>query len=70
MDHHKTATEQFGVASAELPANLEVNLDMERSGATMALDYFRPTVQPRLLWCVSREPYSSPEHCWLSEHPA
>lgn len=46
LDHHKTAFEQFeqaaeGAASLEL-GNCSVQLDMERSGATMALSYFKP----------------------------
>ncbi|KAK9811824.1 hypothetical protein WJX72_010879 [[Myrmecia] bisecta] len=43
LDHHKTAAEQFE-DRASLPANLEVHMDMERSGATIALDYFSPQV--------------------------
>ena len=43
VDHHKTAFEQFSRDKAGRP-NLEVNLEMQRSGATLALDYFRPQV--------------------------
>jgi len=43
LDHHKTALEGFAVLPAEWrPVNLDINLDMSRSGATMALDYFQP----------------------------
>ena len=41
LDHHKTAFELYA-GSQQLPANLEVNLKMEQSGATIALDYFKP----------------------------
>jgi hypothetical protein len=47
LDHHKTAFEMFqrpavGNVSFDID-NCEVNLDMDRSGATMALDYWKPT---------------------------
>lgn len=45
LDHHKTA-------AAHLPRDhsfprLEVNLDMNRSGATIAYDYFKPPIVPQ-----------------------
>ena len=42
LDHHKTAAEELAAmdAAAPRPANLEVVMDMERSGATIARDYF------------------------------
>ena len=43
LDHHKTAAEALG-GSAPLPGTLDVHLDMERSGATISLDYFQPQV--------------------------
>ena len=43
LDHHKTAAEALE-GSAPLPANIDVHLDMERSGATISLDYFQPQV--------------------------
>jgi oligoribonuclease NrnB/cAMP/cGMP phosphodiesterase (DHH superfamily) len=43
LDHHKTAAEHLtGPAAAPLPANLHVVFDMNRSGAMLALDYFKP----------------------------
>ena len=39
IDHHKTAEEQLGGA-ADLPSNLELNLDMTHSAAWLALQYF------------------------------
>lgn len=46
MDHHKTAFELFerpavGNVSFDID-NCLVNLDMDRSGATMALDHWQP----------------------------
>ena len=41
LDHHKTAAEHLGPSTGAHP-NLEVNLDMGRSGATIARDYFSP----------------------------
>ena len=49
LDHHKTAAEELqgpGAAAAGLPPNLEVHIDMARSGATMARDYFQPRLSP------------------------
>ena len=43
LDHHKTASEALE-GSAHLPDNMEIHLDMERSGATISLDYFQPQV--------------------------
>ena len=42
LDHHKTAAEELAAKSAEVKAmrNLILNIDMERSGATIARDYF------------------------------
>ncbi len=39
LDHHKTAAENLAGAAAP---NLEVTLDMDRSGATIARDHFAP----------------------------
>eukprot|EP00884_Botryococcus_braunii_P018835 jgi/Botrbrau1/5635/Bobra.55_1s0024.1 len=41
LDHHKTAAEQLP-PEPERPSNLEVELDLSRSGASIARDYFRP----------------------------
>ena len=42
LDHHKSAVDHLAGlhANATLPANLTTVLDMERSGATIAFDYF------------------------------
>jgi oligoribonuclease NrnB/cAMP/cGMP phosphodiesterase (DHH superfamily) len=46
LDHHKTAAEQL----VDLPANVHVVFDMERSGAVMAWEFFHPrTPVPRLI---------------------
>ena len=42
LDHHKTAFEHLSAENHQLPPNLEVNMHMHRSGATIALDYFQP----------------------------
>ena len=42
LDHHKTAAEQLQGGSVVLPDNVDVLLDMDRSGATIALDFFKP----------------------------
>lgn len=44
LDHHKTSAEDLTgrAAAAVAPPNLEVHFDMQRSGATIALDYFQP----------------------------
>ena len=39
LDHHKTAQETL-VGRDDLPANLTIEIDMSRSGATIARDYF------------------------------
>ena len=44
LDHHKTAFEEME-GKTDPPKNLEVNLDMHLSGATIALKYFKPKVQ-------------------------
>eukprot|EP00877_Chromochloris_zofingiensis_P003310 jgi/Chrzof1/12980/Cz07g15050.t1 len=41
LDHHKTSAEQLADTSTH-PPNLHVLLDMNRSGATIALDFFKP----------------------------
>lgn len=41
LDHHKTAFEMLMPTKC---ANLDLQLDMNRSGATIALDYFTPQV--------------------------
>lgn len=43
LDHHKTAFEMFDAPDSQHP-NLDVQLDINRSGATIALDYFKPQV--------------------------
>ncbi len=45
LDHHKTAVEAFAsLPAGRIPKNLRINLDMNKSGCTMALDYFLPQV--------------------------
>jgi hypothetical protein len=39
IDHHKTAFEMFE-NKKDLPLNMEVNLEMKQSGATLAYSYF------------------------------
>ena len=43
LDHHKTAIEEIE-SHLDHPKNLEVNLDIHLSGATIALQYFKPQV--------------------------
>ncbi len=44
MDHHKTALEMLP-NGGDCPQNLEIVLDMKRSGATIAYDYFTEKLQ-------------------------
>lgn len=39
LDHHKTAVEELAGA-VPLPRNMKAHLDMNKSGATIAQDYF------------------------------
>lgn len=43
LDHHKTAQESL-VGRSDLPPNLSVNIDMDRSGATIARDWFASAI--------------------------
>jgi len=47
LDHHKTAKEELDEMkkAGELPVNLEVVMTMDRSGATIAYDYFVAKVE-------------------------
>lgn len=47
LDHHKTAFEMFDAPDSQHP-NLDVQLDINKSGATIALDYFKPQVWNKL----------------------
>src|SRR6185437_7195305 len=47
LDHHKTAIEYVDQWKP-LPSNVEVVMDLERSGATIALDYFQPPTTSEL----------------------
>ena len=49
LDHHKTAQESLQGRS-NLPDNMDINIDMHRSGATLARDYFG-SIRVRLLHC-------------------
>ena len=44
LDHHKTAQDMLNTTESQHP-NLDVQIDMSRSGATIALDYFQPEVR-------------------------
>ena len=48
LDHHKTAFEMFERPAAGHVSfdagNCQVNLDMDRSGATMALEHWKPSL--------------------------
>lgn len=46
LDHHKTAVDMLSLSQSQHP-NLDLQLDMNRSGATIALDYFKPQVSTR-----------------------
>ena len=46
LDHHKTAAESLA-DKQQLPLNMDVLLDMKRSGAVIARDYFKPQVSLR-----------------------
>lgn len=59
LDHHATAKEALADKASELPDNVEVVFDMERSGAGIAWEYFYPGkempwvikhIQDRDLW--------------------
>jgi hypothetical protein len=41
LDHHKTAAAQLANISSH-PANLSVHIDMQHSGAALALSFFQP----------------------------
>ena len=61
LDHHKTAFEMFE-ASESLHPNLDVQLDMNRSGATIALDYFKPQVRSNASMNVCELPADNIRH--------
>ena len=44
LDHHKTAQDVLNTTESQHP-NLDAQIDMSRSGATIALDYFHPAVR-------------------------
>lgn len=55
LDHHKTAYEQL--QGVELPPNVELHMDMHRSGAMIALDYFtsQGTISKEQVWTRGRQ---------------
>lgn len=56
LDHHKTALEMLNTTESQHP-NLDAQLDMSRSGATIALDYFKPKVRIISVdptWCKAK----------------
>ncbi|CAD7699251.1 unnamed protein product [Ostreobium quekettii] len=53
LDHHKTALDILPGRGSGCPANMDVVLDMKRSAATIAMDYFKPRAvldSPKLRW--------------------
>lgn len=57
LDHHKTAADSL-LGRTDLPANMVLDVDMSRSGATIARDWFRAAI-PK----VRRS--SSKVLCWI-----
>lgn len=51
IDHHISAEKDLAGLDQELE-NLELNFDMNRSGAVMTWDYFHSRPAPRLLRCI------------------
>ena len=51
LDHHITAVEELAGLDKEY-SNLQLALDMERSGAMIAWEYFHQTPAPKLIACV------------------
>lgn len=51
LDHHVSALEDLAGLDAEFP-NLELNFDMNRSGAVIAWEYFNTDPVPLLIACV------------------
>lgn len=47
LDHHKSAAEELTNPTVALPSNLTVHFDMNKSGATIALDHFKPDNIPQ-----------------------
>lgn len=45
LDHHKTALETLGGDGSKSGGNVSKVIDMERSGATIAYDYFKSRVE-------------------------
>ena len=43
LDHHKTAIDMLAASESQYPT-LDLQLDINRSGATIARDYFKPEV--------------------------
>ena len=51
LDHHITAVTDLAGLDTQY-ANLDLNLDMDRSGAMMAWEYFHEQPAPKLIACV------------------
>lgn len=51
LDHHVSAQQDLAGLDQQFP-NLQLNFDMDRSGAVMAWEHFHPSPVPRLLACV------------------
>ena len=49
LDHHKTAIDHLLDPDTRLPGNVDMqHLDLNRSGATIARDFFKPALTPDL----------------------
>lgn len=62
IDHHISAQKDLAGLDDEM-ANLELNFDMNRSGAVMTWDYFHAQPAPRLLRCIQDR------DLWLFQEP-
>ncbi|KAL5545170.1 hypothetical protein UlMin_008954 [Ulmus minor] len=51
LDHHKTALEHLGGETCSAEVNIEKVIDIERSGATIAFDYFKRRVCDERVVC-------------------
>lgn len=48
IDHHKTAIDHLMEGNYQLPPKVELYMDLKKSGAVLALDYFKPAIDERL----------------------
>lgn len=68
LDHHKTALEMLNTTESQHP-NLDAQIDMSRSGATIALDYFKPQVLTRNTNILNSQ-HQAQAHCADKSGPA